>query len=66
MSTVHRERLEKAGWTVGGASEFLGLGFAPEFWKMIEARRASGKVLSQAEVRRRLGMPKRGPSTRRR
>jgi prevent-host-death family protein len=39
----------------------------PEFWKMIEARRASKRpTLTEAEVRRQLGVPKRRPSKRRR
>ena len=37
----------------------------PDFWKMIEARRRSGrKLLSADEVRRRLGVPKRRRSKR--
>ena len=31
----------------------------PEFWKMIEARRASSKTVSSDEARRRLGVTKR-------
>jgi hypothetical protein len=64
---VHRERLEKAGWKVGDAAEFLDLRRDPEFWKMIESRRASKRPpLSEAEVRRYFGIPKRPRATRRR
>ena len=31
----------------------------PEFWQMIEARRASSKTVTADEMRRRLGVPKR-------
>lgn len=32
----------------------------PEFWRMIEARRATSKTVASDELRRRLGVSKRG------
>ncbi len=37
----------------------------PEFWTMIEARRAGSKTRPASEVRRRLGLPQRGRPKRR-
>lgn len=62
MSKTHRERLEKAGWKVGGAAEFLELSEVEE--ALVEAKLALGDAvralrtkgkLSQVELAKRMG-----------
>lgn len=62
MSKTHRERLEKAGWKVGSAAEFLDLSEVEA--SLVEAKLALGDAvralrqrgrLSQTELARRMG-----------
>jgi DNA-binding transcriptional regulator YiaG len=62
MSKVHRERLEKAGWKVGDAAEFLELSDVEA--ALVEAKLALGDAvralrqrshLSQEELAKRMG-----------
>ena len=62
MSKMHRERLEKAGWKVGNAAEFLDLSEVEA--ALVEAKLALGDAvralrqrshLSQGELAKRMG-----------
>ena len=51
MKTAKKKRLEKAGWKVGSAQDFLGL--SPEEAKIVEMKLALGDSLRRYRIRRR-------------
>ena len=50
MRTTKKKRLEKAGWAVGTADEFLGL--SPEESKIVEMKLTLGDSLRRHRIRR--------------